>query len=543
MATVSNEKRPLVDSHSTTVRNDDMKNLPTNVDSLEKLKEVPEGFLSGNWSKPLQHADEYGEVRTYALQPMFYSVVYILLMESLQMFAFYGLNFTAAAFLTGVYEPSWNARFTAIEASSYVSISTAVAFTSPFLGAYFADVLMGDFWTITVGVACLFGPGVLLIALTTIPGFLGKTFNVTALNLGFLVLWPLGAGLIKSVVNVFGAKQYHPLLQPDLIRAYYINFYMCINIGALLGCIIVPVVAEHSLVAAYFIPVVVMVIATVAFVSGYARYNKTKPQRVLFGVSSRQGNKELSGLKVNVVEMLGLTLLILPFNIAYSQMATTFIVQGTVMEMAFGFIDASTLSNADCLSVLLFGYLVGSHLYPRLAKHGVKLPTTNKFAIGSFLGGLSVLWAALVDILLIRPSYLSTGQKVSILWQAPSYALIGAGEIFTISASFEVAFMTAPPEKKSLASAINLFAIGGLPSVLCVFLYRWCATWFYNNAGNSQISTLALYAQAHVYKYYLLLCGISLLGVSLNCLPTVKRWVERIEERAATVIKTPGPHT
>jgi len=34
---------------------------------------------------------------------------------------------------------------------------------------------------------------------------------------------------------VFGAKQFHPLLQSSLIEAYYVNFYMCINIGALFG--------------------------------------------------------------------------------------------------------------------------------------------------------------------------------------------------------------------------------------------------------------------------------------------------------------------
>jgi POT family proton-dependent oligopeptide transporter len=46
-----------------------------------------------------------------------------------------------------------------------------------------------------------------LLALTTIPHLLGETFNVRALSIGLLLLWPIGTGTVKSVVNVFGAKQ------------------------------------------------------------------------------------------------------------------------------------------------------------------------------------------------------------------------------------------------------------------------------------------------------------------------------------------------
>jgi POT family proton-dependent oligopeptide transporter len=50
--------------------------------------------------------------------------------------------------------------------------------------------------------------------------------------------------------------------------------------------------------------------------------------------------------------------LTIPFNIAYSQMPTTFIVQGTVMRKAFGFIDVATMNSLDAVSVLFFGKLI-----------------------------------------------------------------------------------------------------------------------------------------------------------------------------------------
>jgi POT family proton-dependent oligopeptide transporter len=67
-------------------------------------------------------------------------------------------------------------------ASSYVSISTAVAYTTPFLGALLADNFLGEYMTILVGCIACYIPGLLLIALTTIPQFLGKEFNRAAIN-------------------------------------------------------------------------------------------------------------------------------------------------------------------------------------------------------------------------------------------------------------------------------------------------------------------------------------------------------------------------
>lgn len=112
-----------------------------------------------------------------------------------------------------------------ILASSYVSISTAVAYTTPFLGALLADNILGEYWTILLGSILCYIPGLLLIALSTIPGFLGEVFNEGAVRWGLLVLWPIGTGTVKACVNVFGAKQFHPILQSSLIESYYVNFY------------------------------------------------------------------------------------------------------------------------------------------------------------------------------------------------------------------------------------------------------------------------------------------------------------------------------
>merc|ERR1711957_767946 len=82
----------------------------------------------------------------------------------------------------------------------------------------------------------------------------------------------------KACVNVFGAKQFHPVLQSSLIESYYINFYMCINIGALTGGIVVPIVAQWNVTVAYFIPVCMLGLGVLLFGAGAGRYVRPKPK-------------------------------------------------------------------------------------------------------------------------------------------------------------------------------------------------------------------------------------------------------------------------
>ena len=574
----------------------DDSDVPTNVNSTEQLSTLPAECLSGNEERPLQHFHEDGiTISTYSLHPMMYSVFVILLMEGIERFAFYGINYTQTSYLTGEYNPDWNANMNAISASSYVSISVAVAYTTPFLGAYLADQLLGDYWTIIMGIVCCYLPGILLIALTTIPGLLtgssvdgdlggdlgggdgdhftssssssessSSSFSGTALAFGLLVLWPTGTGIVKSVVNVFGAKQFHPLLQSSLIESYYVNFYMCINIGALIGGVVVPMLAQTNVTLAYFLPLILLTIGMALFMSRSPRFVVAKPKRndttdrivhflTCYGcchrikpIPKRKSHSythftssSSSSDAIPISAIFRISLLVVPFNIVYSQMSTTFIVQGTVMKKTlFNLVDAACMNNADAIAVLIFGHVVGTILYPYLADHNIKIPTTYKFAIGSAFGAASILWALMVEYWIIT-TYEQTGERISILWQGMSYILIGAGEIFAVSAAYEVAFKASPPEQKVLFSAVNLFCIGGLPSVICIILYQLCVPWFQNSNGNMNISHIKEYSTAHINKYFWLLLGLSIFGTLINLLPSIRDFVESIEDRATDMIKTP----
>lgn len=325
---------------------------------------------------------------------------------------------------------------------------------------------------------------------------------------------------------------------------------MCINIGALVGGIVVPIVAQYDVTLAYTYPPAMLGIGVLLFLMGTPRYVRHPPSGDLFSLSStspKNSPKKASILpgpggsdsdQLSLVTIFRISALVIPFNIAYSQMATTFIIQGTVMKKAFGFIDAASMNNADAIAVLAFGHWVGSYMYPTLARRGIKIPTTYKFALGSALGALAIAWALFVEYL-IHSNYRNSNHKVNIMWQSLSYVLIGAGEIFAVSAAYEVAFTASPPEKKALASALNLFCVGGIPNMLCIVLYNACRGWFRTEWGTISIHALEDYASAQVYKYFLVLLGISLLGIVINLLPSVRDYVVSIEEKASDMVKTP----
>lgn len=219
-------------------------------------------------------------------------------------------------------------------------------------------------------------------------------------------------------------------------------------------------------------------------------------------------------------------------------MSTTFILQGTVMSKAWGWLDAASMNNADAVAVLVVGHIVGNVLYPYCAQQGWKWPTTYKFALGSLLGVAALAWALVVEAW-IHASYVEGKGRLSILWQAPSYILIGCGEIFAVSAAYEVAFTASPPDQQVLASAVNLFCIGGLPNLFCVALYQVCQGWFRNSRGTASISQLEDYVTAHVSQYFWVLLCICAGGVVLNFLPPVREFVDSLENKAADMTRTP----
>lgn len=298
----------------------------------------------------------------------------------------------------------------------------------------------------------------------------------------------------------------------------------------------------RSITVAYTIPFVLLLVAVLVFVAGSKRYVIRIPhasETEIVSVDEETTCAVVDSKQPNFRDVALIMALIIPFNIVYNQCPTTFMVQGAVMEPFLGFIEAPSLNILDSVSVLVAGFIVSSYLYPFLAKNNIKLATGYKFALGSAIGVAAILWSLLVEKW-IHEEYIQSGGKLNVVWQAPSYVLIGMGEIFSISTAYEVAFTASPPNKKAFACAFNLFCIGGIPNMLSLGLFRLCEQWFQNDSGSGNIGRIHDYAEAHVAKYFWLLFVVASLGVGVNLLQPVKNWISSVENIAAKASSQSG---
>jgi POT family proton-dependent oligopeptide transporter len=147
---------------------------------------------------------------------------------------------------------------------------------------------------------------------------------------------PVGTGTVKAVVNIFGARQYHPILQRSLIETFYVKFYMIINIGACLGFMIMPIIARNNITIAYTMPLILLLVALTFFAVGYTRYvhvvpvgrhHRGRKHARDYDGGQQQREDEARAAdddeRPNFGDVAKVCLLIIPFSIVYQQCPTT----------------------------------------------------------------------------------------------------------------------------------------------------------------------------------------------------------------------------
>lgn len=156
----------------------------------------------------------------------------------------------------------------------------------------------------------------------------------------------------------------------------------------------------------------------------------------------------VDGVK-RMISIVRIALLVIPFTIAYESSISITVIQRNATK-SLGLLDASVMKCFSPIFVLVFGYLVGNIPYPFLAKCIIKISTTHKFAYGTIFGALFFGWSWLIDYLMKDAYFNNDKSQLSILYQIPPYMFFAGGEIFAISASYEIAFAIAPKEQKTI---------------------------------------------------------------------------------------------
>jgi solute carrier family 15 (peptide/histidine transporter), member 3/4 len=169
---------------------------------------------------------------------------------------------------------------------------------------------------------------------------------------------------------------------------------------------------------------------------------------------------------VTQVEELKILIRLLPiwvtgilFGAAISQMHTTFIQQGTVMNTKIGSlsIPPASLYSFEVICVTLWVLVVNKVIVPATRTYfanGAELTQLQRIGIGRFLMIFAMTLAALLEMK--RLESVQAGEPLSIVWQLPQYIVIAGAECFAVITQLEFFHGQAPDSMKSMLTAFAL---------------------------------------------------------------------------------------
>lgn len=161
--------------------------------------------------------------------PMFYSVIFILLIEVCERLAYYTFAGSMKTYLQR------NLDYEKNSASAIYSTFTMLCYISPVIGGWLADGYWGRYKTIIIFGSC-YVVGTICTTMSVMPpiadnvGWLSQALFFG----GMLGLVALGTGGIKPNVSNFGADQFDTSTEKGQRdqESYFSYFYWCINVGA-----------------------------------------------------------------------------------------------------------------------------------------------------------------------------------------------------------------------------------------------------------------------------------------------------------------------
>uniref|UniRef100_A0ACD5X2Y6 Uncharacterized protein n=1 Tax=Avena sativa TaxID=4498 RepID=A0ACD5X2Y6_AVESA len=408
-------------------------------------------------------------------------------------------------------------------AARSVSAWIGTCFFTPLLGAFLADTYWGRYSTIIVFLS-IYALGMLITTVSaTLPLFLPPSSDSSsgiqrvAVYLG-LYLVALGTGGIKPCSSALGADQFDGADPAERVAkgSFFNWYYFSINIGSLLAATVVVWVQDNvGWTVGFAIPTVLMAFGLAVFVAGgkVYRYKRTdgSPFTRVFQVvvaavrncrlelpddasalhendghhtsqfgffdkaaivvpsSEKEGPWRLC--TVAQVEELKMLLRMAPvwasllvFFAVTAQMSSTLVEQGAVMDNRVGgafTVPPAAMSTFDVVTVLVCVPVYDAVLVPlarRVTGEDRGLTQLQRIGVGLALSAAGMAYAASVEARrLVAPE----PAKMSIMWQAPCYSVLGVAEVFTSIGMLEFFYDHSPESMKSLGTALAQLAIAG----------------------------------------------------------------------------------
>ncbi|XP_039841660.1 protein NRT1/ PTR FAMILY 7.3-like [Panicum virgatum] len=178
-----------------------------------------------------------------------------------------------------------------------------------------------------------------------------------------------------------------------------------------------------------------------------------------------------------ILGMMPIWICTIEYSVEFTQMASTFVEQGTAMDTnLFGRfrVPAASMSVFDIssvlLSVLAYRFVVAPAA-SRFTRNPDGITDLQRMGSGLVIALLGMLAAAVVEINRRRRVVaVDQPSPMSVLWQAPQYALIGASEVFMYIGQLDFFSGQMPDGLKCFGSSLCMASIslGNFASMLAV---------------------------------------------------------------------------
>ena len=195
-------------------------------------------------------------------------------------------------------------------------------------------------------------------------------------------------------------------------------------------------------------------------VAGSMIFNSREETAARFSESEQRGVR-------NLVRVLIVFLMIIPFWSLYDQTASTWVLQGKQMQSidlswgGFTFMfGAEEMQSFNPLLIMIFVPVVTLFVYPCIGRWGAPL---KRMGLGILLAGVAYGAVAALQ------QQLDSGVALSILWQCIPYFLLTVSEILVSTTGLEYAYTAAGRNLKSIVSSFWLLT-STLGNLLVVFL-------------------------------------------------------------------------
>ncbi|GAA0141183.1 transporter [Lithospermum erythrorhizon] len=243
-----------------------------------------------------------------------------------------------------------------------------------------------------------------------------------------------------------------------------------------------------------------------------------------------------------ILRLLPIWICTIIYSVVFTQMSSIFVEQGAAMKTKIGNfkIPPASMSGFDIFSVAVFIFFYRFVIDPLVAKSrkSRSLSELERMGIGLIIAMLSMVAAAMVEHFRLRYANnecanCEGSSSLSIFWQVPQYALVGASEVFMYVGQLEFFNKQAPDGLKSFGSALTMTSMS-FGNYVSWFLVSIVMKFSRKNGAFGWIP--GNLNKGHLDRFYFLLASLTIIDFGLYVICARKYKSDKFAETTQTSV-------